>query len=106
SAYLLVRPDLRRCAAPMCGGYFVQRANYGTTRCADGVYRGECYVPAASYAALGFDDGERDYFDGRVRAGLTLVKGKLAAKSYGSLGHLGVLDVTEAWAGWTEQAPV
>src|SRR5438046_344091 len=78
SAFLVVRPDQRRCAAPMCGGYFVKRANYATTRCADGEYRAECYVPAISYDAVGFDDGERDYFDGRVHAGLTLVKGKVA----------------------------
>ena len=106
SVYLVVRPDQRRCASPMCGGFFVKRANYGTTRCADGVYKDECYVPAISYAALGFDDGERDYFDGRVRAGLALVKAKVAAKTYGSFGNLGVLNVTEAWDGWTEQAPV
>jgi hypothetical protein len=104
SVYLVIRPDLRRCASPMCGGFFVKRANYGTTRCADGSYKDECYVPAISTTALGFDDGERDYFDGRARAGLTLVKAKLAAKSYGSFGNLGVLNVTEAWDGWTEQA--
>jgi hypothetical protein len=106
SVYLAVRPDQRRCAAPMCGGYFVQRANYATTRCADGVYRGECYVPAISFAALDLDAGEQDYFDGRIHAGFALVRGKVAAQSYGDFGNLGVLSVTEAWDGWTEQAPV
>jgi hypothetical protein len=106
SAYLVVRADQRRCASPMCGGFFVQRANYGTTRCADGVYRSECYVATISYDALGLQDGERDYLDGRVRAGLTLVKGKVASKSYSGFGNLGVLNVSEAWDGLTEQAPV
>jgi len=27
STFYLVRPDLRRCASPMCGGYFVRRVN-------------------------------------------------------------------------------
>jgi hypothetical protein len=36
TAYLVVRADLRRCAAPMCGGLFVSRANYATVKCADG----------------------------------------------------------------------
>ena len=35
SSYYLIRPDLRRCASPMCGGSFVERVNFATTTCVD-----------------------------------------------------------------------
>src|SRR5262245_46565242 len=93
--YLVVRPDFRRCVAPRCGGFWVKRASYGTTRCADGSYQDECYVAGASTASLHFDEGEAAYFDGRARAGLALVKGVVASKSYAGFGNLGVLKVSE-----------
>jgi hypothetical protein len=40
----LARVDLRRCARPLCGGYFVSAVNQATTRCADGSVARECYV--------------------------------------------------------------
>jgi hypothetical protein len=101
--YLQVRQDVRRCASPMCGGLFVKRANFATTKCADGVYREECYVAQASYGALHFNEGERAYVDGRVRAGFAIVKGNVVAKNYASFGNLGQLNVTEAWDSWTDQ---
>src|SRR5690348_2051156 len=70
TAYLVVRADQRRCVAPLCGGFFVSRANYATVKCADGGYKAEFYVPAVSFASLALDDGEADYVTGRMRAGL------------------------------------
>src|SRR6185312_9889456 len=55
TSYYLVRPDLRRCAAPACGGYFVQRVNFPTTTCADGSSAAECYVAASDYSSAGLD---------------------------------------------------
>ena len=105
TAYLVVRADLRRCAAPMCGGFFVSRANYATVKCADGGFKAECYVPGASFASLGLDDGEADYVTGRMRAGHAIVRGSIAPRSYSGFGNLGILNVTEAWDAWTDQAP-
>ena len=39
-----VRPDLRMCPSPRCGGYWVAQANRATTRCGDGSVRAWCYV--------------------------------------------------------------
>ncbi len=39
-----VRPDLRMCPSPMCGGFWVAHANRATTRCGDGAARAWCYV--------------------------------------------------------------
>ncbi|HMJ26230.1 MAG TPA: DUF6748 domain-containing protein, partial [Pyrinomonadaceae bacterium] len=33
STFYTVREDMRRCASPMCGGYFVKRVNLPLTRC-------------------------------------------------------------------------
>lgn len=54
-----VRPDLRMCPSPTCGGFWVARANRATTVCAGGAARAWCYVaeitlpkPAASRGEL------------------------------------------------------
>src|SRR5437660_1726377 len=44
STYYSVRPDLRECLAPLCGGWWVKRPNRSSIQCADGGYRAECYV--------------------------------------------------------------
>ncbi len=43
-AFFTARPDFRKCATPMCGGYFVKAVNKKRTRCADGTEQRECYV--------------------------------------------------------------
>src|ERR687898_992732 len=43
-SYYTLRADLRRCASPMCGGFFVKLVNHGRTRCADGRNLTKCYV--------------------------------------------------------------
>jgi hypothetical protein len=51
--YFTVRRDMRRCAAPVCGGFFVRRVNQMATRCADGTRRRECQVTSIDLAPLG-----------------------------------------------------
>src|SRR5690348_3010862 len=58
SSYYVIRPDLRRCAAPGCGGSFVKRVNYTTTRCADGSSADECYVATVDYGKAQLDDND------------------------------------------------
>lgn len=43
--YFSVRQDFRRCAFPMCGGWFVSQVNHDLTECPDGSLADECYVP-------------------------------------------------------------
>jgi len=52
STFYLLRPDLRRCASPMCGGYFVRRVNSGLTRCANGRQMSECYVANIDWGGM------------------------------------------------------
>jgi hypothetical protein len=103
--FFTVRPDLRRCAAPLCGGFWVKRVNAADTICFDGSQADECYVPALSFTALHLDPAERQALEARVHAGLAVVRGVFASKSYRGIGELGVLRVTEAWDAASEQAP-
>jgi hypothetical protein len=43
----VARPDPRACPSPLCGGYWVARANHARTRCHDGLLRPRCYVTDA-----------------------------------------------------------
>jgi hypothetical protein len=44
NGFFTFRRDLRKCAAPFCGGFFVKAVNRSLTRCIDGKLRAECYV--------------------------------------------------------------
>jgi hypothetical protein len=105
--YFVASRDLRKCAAPACGGYFVSRANRPTTTCADGSSAAACYVAdidvsgvsvsaSASSKALGLVGSDA----GNPRV---VFRGHVAKKSYGSK-KLGVLDVTEIWVAPAQMA--
>ena len=86
STYYTVRPDLRKCASPRCGGYFVKRANQLFTRCADGRFASECYV------------AEIDWVDQpQVEIPGALLRGNILPKFYRGFGNLGVFRVSESW---------
>jgi hypothetical protein len=85
STFYSVRPDLRRCVSPLCGGYFVKGVNMSSTRCADGRFRAECYVAEID----GNGQAESD--------GAQLVRGKIVARRYERFGNLGALRLSESW---------
>lgn len=84
-AVVSLRRDLRRCAAPACGGYFVRDINRSGA---------EVYVRALDFARAGLDaqsvDDVRDAPDGAV-----LLRGRLGALDYRS--NTRALLVAEAW---------
>src|SRR5258705_1414233 len=49
STYYTVRRDMRRCASPLCGGYFIRRVNQSVTRCVNKRYMPECYVASIDW---------------------------------------------------------
>ncbi|HSQ24197.1 MAG TPA: DUF6748 domain-containing protein [Pyrinomonadaceae bacterium] len=95
STFYSLRRDLRRCVSPLCGGYFVRRANLSSTRCADGRFMRECYV------------AEIDW-NGQPQSDETpmLVRGKIVARRYGQFGNLGELRVTQSWKSLGANEPV
>ena len=85
STFYTVRPDMRKCASPMCGGYFVKRVNQSVTRCADGRNKPECYVADIDWNRAS-----------EVEARRALIRGTLEIKG-NRTGKYGVLKVLEAW---------
>lgn len=51
-AYFKIRRDMRKCASPMCGGFFVKQVNKSKMQCADKVFRNECYVSSIDWGAI------------------------------------------------------
>ncbi len=96
SSYLSLRRDLRRCAAPMCGGFFVARTNRLTTECADGSRSRECYVAELDFSALGLS-AEQVASVNASPEGFVL-RGEIVSQS-SELGDVGRLNVNEAWQG-------
>lgn len=94
STYFLVRRDLRRCASPMCGGYFVRRVNQTRTLCANKHYAKECYVSEIDWNA-----------QGEVEPNRALLRADIVASPNQRFGKLGRLKVRESWQAATDAAP-
>jgi hypothetical protein len=96
--YYTATADKRRCAAPLCGGFFVARVNTTQTRCADGKLRRSCYVADVDFGALriGRDPGG----DFRAQPDLFLLRG-----AQDPVGEIAVLRVSEVFAGTPGATP-
>lgn len=105
ASYVRVRPDFRRCASPMCGGWWVSRVNQSSTRCVDGSYARECYVAEIDWAGLGLDGPALDDFRGLAAAGRAVLRARIERKQYGTVGAFGELVVVEGWQAMTEAEP-
>lgn len=67
SSFYSFRRDLRRCASPRCGGYFVKLVNRSRTRCADGRSQKECYVASIDWRGQSEPDSDRGLLRGTIR---------------------------------------
>lgn len=100
--FVTIRQDIRRCASPMCGGYFVSRVNRANLRCADGHLSKECYVAEIDWSTTGLSS---DQIDGARAALQPLFRGDIVARQYGDIGEFGVLAPTEVWAANNDLEP-
>jgi hypothetical protein len=95
-SYVTLRRDLRRCASPLCGGFFVDAVNQDTLRCADGSRSAECYVADLDLSALGLSDEQQGTLQDEAASFLLLGQ----VRSIRTVaGRLGELAVSEAWQG-------
>src|ERR1043165_3334157 len=69
SSFYSFRRDLRRCASPRCGGYFVKLVNERRTRCADNRFQSECYVATIDWNGESEPDSDRGLLRGTIRPG-------------------------------------
>lgn len=81
SSFYSFRRDMRRCASPRCGGYFVKLVNQARTRCADNRLQAECYVAEINWGRQPQQDNER-----------ALLRGSIQRR-----GRFGRFRVTEVW---------
>jgi hypothetical protein len=95
-SYFELRRDVRRCAAPLCGGFFVSRVNRLTTVCVDGSRSAECYVADLDLSALGSSSEQEQRLSSAPED--VLLRGEIVPQST-DFGELGRLTVAEAWQG-------
>ena len=105
--FFSLRADTRRCAAPYCGGDWLERLNRTSTVCHDGEVSDACYTPELDFTESGLKREAQDKlrlaagegaFDNGVRA---IVRGRFARTNSGTVGkELGRFIVTEAWVAY------
>jgi hypothetical protein len=100
--YFTITRDLRKCASPRCGGYFVRAVNRMRTVCVDGSRQAQCYVAELASATL-----STEQLDAIAAApDQFLVGGAIAACDTESCSGFGVLDVAEANIGHADATPM
>ncbi|HEY6802153.1 MAG TPA: DUF6748 domain-containing protein [Pyrinomonadaceae bacterium] len=91
ATFYTIRADMRKCASPMCGGYFIKRVNQALTTCADGRSIAECYVASIDW------NGANE-----VEPARALIRGTLETKG-DRRGKYGVLKVAETWQSFNDK---
>ncbi len=109
SQYFGIRPDYRRCAYPMCGGFHIDRLNSTLTTCHDGDRSEACYVPELDWSQSGLTTAQQDKLAEAARRlgdGVhAIVRGRFAARNTTTpMPELGRFIVTEAWVAMGEGA--
>ena len=97
--YYTMRRDLRRCAFPGCGGWWVERVNRSTTKCGDGTYAESCYVAEVEWTKLGLAPSVVEAVTEAAANEKVVVRATVGNKNYGPAGKVGNLRPTEAWLG-------
>ena len=93
SSFYSFRRDLRRCASPRCGGYFVKLVNERRTRCADYRFQSECYVASIDWNGETELDNDRGLLRGTIRPGRDQNRG------------FGVFHASEVWQAASANQP-
>lgn len=91
STFFTVRPDLRRCASPMCGGFYVRPVNHLLVPCANRRLMAECYVAKIDWNGQSQVDTRK-----------ALLRGELLPKTFG---NFGVFRVSESWQAAGDKLP-
>jgi hypothetical protein len=101
--YYAITADLRKCAFPLCGGWFLDRLNQPTTQCPDGRTAEKCYTPELDWSLANLTEDQQNQLleaastgavSQRVVAG---VRGTFAPGNTTPRPELGRFVVTEAW---------
>ncbi len=86
--YYTIRKDVRRCAFPMCGGYFVRAVNSKSTKCQNGRSAADCYVAEVDWNS-----------NSKVEPNRALLRGQIVSDVKTRAGKFGRFRVEESWQG-------
>jgi hypothetical protein len=98
--------DSRKCASPVCGGYFIKAVNRGQTRCSDGKIQDSCYVGGLDFSRFGFG-GDQTFNDAVNKVGLDgiLVKGYYKKNAYPNNKNIAQLALTAIYESIVQSYP-
>jgi hypothetical protein len=96
ATHFVARFDVRRCAWPFCGGYWVHRVNRTSTRCADGRFASECYVAELDASAIGLSGDETSSLSASFGSGRAVIEGTIRTVTNGSLSYA-VMHAEHGW---------
>jgi hypothetical protein len=103
STYFGLTADLRRCASPLCGGWFLKSLNRSTTVCHDGHHAATCYAPVLDWSEANLSDAQRDQVLEASRKGtasggvFAIVRGRFEPTNTTPQPQLGRFVIGEAW---------
>jgi hypothetical protein len=103
--YFSVRPDLRRCVSPLCGGFWFKALNQKSTRCFDGSEAAECYAGDIDLEVLSLSEAEAQYARGRAAQSRVVVKGRFESGNWPGFEQVARFVAKEAWDAATDQPP-
>jgi len=98
--YFTVRPDVRRCISPICGGWFVNAVNRKQMRCLDGSIKKECYVGTDVINIPGLSAEQIAELKQAMSKSNVLIQGGISNNV-----PYGVLHINNAWISATDQKP-
>ncbi|MDJ0697504.1 DUF6748 domain-containing protein [Mastigocoleus sp. MO_188.B34] len=94
--YYTVRRDFRKCASPICGGFFIKQNNLKATPCLDGIFRDQCYVSSIDWSGLKLGLDELLKLQNQDPSRL-LLRGSIVPVEFPGIGEFGELKVKEAF---------
>jgi hypothetical protein len=101
--YFEIYRDMKKCAAPNCGGFYLHRLNRTSTVCHNGANKWSCYTPQLDWSEANLREDQQNTLieaagrDALAPGVVAIVRGRFAPKTYSGFGNLGRFVVTEAW---------
>ncbi len=99
-SYYVVKPDLRKCVFPICGGWFVKQVNRNLTQCLDGSRQPWCYVATERLMIPKLSNEQKYQLRQAMSESNALLQGRLLNND-----QYGTLVVSSAWVSATDEVP-
>lgn len=100
ATYFTVKPDLRKCISPMCGGWIINPVNKRKMQCLDGRVMEECYVGTLNITIPHISEKQTETLINAMHQSQALISATITDDV--PFGHL---NVDRAWVSATDQAP-